>query len=71
MSDIEEKATTIANIETEEGPVEVIDDAEPTSTGIDASKINPPTNEDELVALVNVLGLDWKKIAESCTREET
>jgi hypothetical protein len=64
MSDIEEKATTIANIETEEGPVEVIDDAEPTSTGIDASKINPPTNEDELVALVNVLGLDWKKIAE-------
>jgi hypothetical protein len=60
MSDVE-KATTIANIETEEGPVEVIEDDDSDDNVI---HITAPQNEQELVALVNVLGLDWSKVAD-------
>ena len=68
----EEKATTIANIETEEGPVELLDDDKQTqkTDNTDARLINAPRNEDELAALVNVLGLDWGKIADVLAAED-
>ena len=49
----EEKATTIANIETEEGPVELLDDDKQTQKAgnTDARLIHAPRNEDELAAL--------------------
>ena len=68
----EEKATTIANIETEEGPVELLDDDKQTQKAgnTDARLIHAPRNEDELAALVNVLGLDWGKIADVLAAED-
>ena len=71
----EERATTLANIETEEGPVELIEDNEPAPAerhGVEShiTKIQPPKNEEELVALVNVLGLDWAQIANVIAKED-
>ena len=71
----EERATTLANIETEEGPVELLEDNEPVQAerhGVESSiaKIQPPKNEEELVALVNVLGLDWAQIANVIAKED-
>lgn len=67
----EERATTLINIETEEGPVELLEDNEPAPVleRRDA-KIQPPKNEEELVALVNVLGLDWAQIANVIAKED-
>ena len=71
----EERATTLINIETEEGPVELLEDNEPVPAeghGVESSiaKIQPPKNEEELVALVNVLGLDWAQIANVIAKED-
>ena len=71
----EERATTLANIETEEGPVELLEDNEPVPAErheVESSiaKIQPPKNEEELVALVNVLGLDWAQIANVIAKED-
>ena len=71
----EERATTLANIETEEGPVELLEDNEQAPAerhGVESSiaKIQPPKNEEELVALVNVLGLDWAQIANVIAKED-
>ena len=71
----EERATTLANIETEEGPVELLEDNEPAPAErheVESSiaKIQPPKNEEELVALVNVLGLDWAQIANVIAKED-
>ena len=66
----EERATTLANIETEEGPVELIEDNEPVPAESSIAKIQPPKNEEELVALVNVLGLDWAQIANVIAKED-
>ena len=66
----EERATTLANIETEEGPVELLEDNEPVPAESSIAKIQPPKNEEELVALVNVLGLDWAQIANVIAKED-
>ena len=71
----EERATTLINIETEEGPVELLEDNEPVPAeihGVESgiAKIQPPKNEEELVALVNVLGLDWAQIANVIAKED-
>ena len=71
----EERATTLANIETAEGPVELLEDNEPVPAErheVESSiaKIQPPKNEEELVALVNVLGLDWAQIANVIAKED-
>lgn len=71
----EERATTLINIETEEGPVELLEDNEPVPAerhGVEShiTKIQPPKNEEELVALVNVLGLDWAQIANVIAKED-
>ena len=71
----EERATTLINIETEEGPVELLEDNEPVQAekhGVEShiTKIQPPKNEEELVALVNVLGLDWAQIANVIAKED-
>ena len=55
----ENKAMTIEDINNQEGPIEVLPDEEIKA---DAT-IQTPKNEQELVALVNVLGMDWGKIA--------
>lgn len=55
----ENKAMTVEDIEIQEGPVEVLPDEEITPE----VTIQTPRNEQELVALVNVLGMDWGKIA--------
>ena len=67
----EERATTLATIETEEGPVELLEDNEPAPVlERRVSEIQPPKNEEELVALVNVLGLDWAQIANVIAKED-
>lgn len=67
----EERATTLANIETEEGPVELLEDNEPAPVlERRVATIQPPKNEEELVALVNVLGLDWAEIANVIAKED-
>lgn len=59
----EQKAMTVEDIINQEGPIEVIGEAEQKDSGL-PPVCSIPKNEDELVALVNSLGLDWAKIAD-------
>ena len=57
MEQTTKKAETIEDITMSEGPIEVLEDE-------CAPAVTIPQNEEELVDLVNNLGLDWAKIAD-------